>query len=90
LIAITERLLIKKCEELQLMLEVTEEVVSPNYKKQVELLLQKSKIQLLQIKIFNHTIQKSEISKTIQSKEALEQVSLFLDSMLEDIKNDKE
>lgn len=90
MIAITERLLIKKCEELQLMLEVTEEVVSPNYKKQVELLLQKSKIQLLQIKIFNHTIQKSEISKTIQSKEALEQVSLFLDSMLEDIKNDKE
>lgn len=86
LIALNEQLLELRCEELELMLQVVDEIISPKQRHQVELQLENTKVLLLQIQTFNRTIQDSEMNKTSRSKEALQIISDHMDQLLEKCK----
>lgn len=82
LIALNEQLLELRCEELELMLQVVDEIISPKQKQQVELQLENTQVLLLQIQTFNQTIQDSEMNKTSRSKDALKIISDYMDDLL--------
>lgn len=85
-IELTEKLLELRCEELELMLKIVDEIVSDKQKQQVQLQLENTKLMLMQIQVFNRTIQDSEMNKTSRSKEALNIISSHLDELLEKCK----
>lgn len=82
-IAFTETLADLKHQELELMKEVAEVLVSSTQKRQVEKILEEAKIVLLQVKVTNQVIKESEMTKTSFVKKAMAEVSTHIDELLQ-------
>lgn len=81
-IALTETFASLKQQELELMKEVAEVLVSSTQKRQVEKILDEAKIALLQAKFTNQVIKESEMAKTSHVKKAIAEVSGYIDELL--------
>lgn len=82
-IALTETLQDLKHQELELMKEVAEVIVSPAQKKTVQIILDEVKVTLLQVTVTNQIIKESEMKKTTHAKKAVTEVSGYIDELLE-------
>jgi hypothetical protein len=81
-IAFTETLVDLKQQELELMKEVAEVLVSPTQKRVVEKILGEAKIAMLQASFTNQVIKESEMAKTSHVKKAITEVSGYIDELL--------
>lgn len=82
-IAQTEALADLKQQELQLMKQVADVLVSPTQKLLVEKILQEAKIAQLQVCFTNQVIKESEMGKTSHVKKAVTEVSGYIDELLQ-------
>jgi hypothetical protein len=80
-IELTEALSGLKHQELELMKEVADALVSPTQTRVVKNILDEAKIALLQVSFTNQNIKESEMTKTSHVKKAIAEVSGYIDEL---------
>lgn len=87
IIAMTETLAEMKLQELELMKEVAEVIVSPTQTKIVQGILDEARIVQLQTSSLNQVLKESEMTRTTHSKKAITEISGYIDELLEEKQN---